>query len=270
MYNVIVTRPEPKNQALCQLLMQSGYTPYSVPLIQRVPFDFLESTERAAVLRETLLNIDTYDSVVCISQPAAEWLANGMDHYWPATPVGVDWWVLGESSAKPLRDIGLAVNGPISGNNSEALLAMPALAKNQVEEQRWLLVQGGEGRRLLKETLLNRKAKVEVLDVYARQPIEYDSAALANVFQTLTRLEAAAPIVQMATSIELLHAWWQLLMSEPAQIPLRERLVQSPILVISERIKREAIQLGFEKVIIAEKPDNQTLVKSLKEVNHAN
>ncbi len=67
-----------------------------------------------------------YNAVIVVSKPAARLAVELVDQYWPQPPF-LQWFTVGAATAQILADYGLEVDYPAEGDDSEALLALPAL-----------------------------------------------------------------------------------------------------------------------------------------------
>jgi uroporphyrinogen-III synthase len=121
--------------------------------------------------------------------------------------------------------------------NSEALLEASAL--RQVKGKRILILRGQQGRNLLGDELSARGARVEYREVYRR-------ALPAPDAEAFNRLVAPHfPTLVILTSNEGMHNLFQLV-----DAPAAARLRQTPWLLISERMRESALNLGHNAPII--------------------
>ncbi len=257
---VVVTRPEPNNHVLIQHIRDLGWSAVSLPLISIVPYALEIGEVDTAIQRSSVLNIDQYAGVVCISRPAAHWLVEGVHQLWPQIPVGIDWLAVGQGSADVLSQLGVDVGYPDEHASTEGLLALERLQSSNIQGEKWLLVKGEEGRTLLAESLLSRGAQLDVIDVYRRETVTYtadEKAAIALFLQQKQR------VILTVTSLQILQILWNLLQQPEFEL-LRGRCLRQPLLVVSERIEKQAHQLGFQHVVVVKKPDNVTILKRLK------
>lgn len=227
---VIVTRPEGQAAPLMASLQQAGAQPLSIPLLA------VEALPEQHDQRTTLLNLDLFHKVICISPNAAQLFLERMDQYWPQPPVGVLWVTPGQGSAKALEQWDLPVVYPTEGDNSEAMLNLPAL--QNVRGEKILLCKGEAGRELLYEQLSERGAQVTVLPLYRR---------VCPTLLTAEReiLQEAAFDVVMISSSDALKNLVQLVGTDQTQ------LFGKMILVSSPRLRLEARALGFKKIVQA-------------------
>ncbi len=254
MHTVIVTRPEPLNQLLCEHLDRLGLNTFALPTLEVQPRPCV------AELRAQIQNVDRYDGVICVSRPAAGWLVEHLDRFWPQLPVGIKWLAVGESSASILARAGMPVHCPEQGFNSEAMLAMAPLQAQSIQGQRWLLVKGGAGRALLAETLMARGAEVVPLEVYDRLPMRYPQERLRLLKEAIQ----LGSILLVVTSVDVLMHFWSIIEGMALERALLETLYTAPLITISDRIAERARSLGFRHTVLSVKPDNSEIIKVIK------
>jgi uroporphyrinogen-III synthase len=139
---------------------------------------------------------------------------------------------------------------PIDTFNSEALLALPQM--QQVGNQSFLIVRGEGGRDELAKTLQNRGAEVHYLNVYKRVMPVIDSSELLGLlsqnklnFVTITSGEALQNLLAM---IERHY---------------HNLLFAIPLIVISERIRQIAADLGFKQIVVAVKATDTAILEAV-------
>lgn len=162
---------------------------------------------------------------------------------------------IGKATAKALEKKGMKVDlMPLAGFNSEALLNLSAFQSANINLQQVLIVRGHNGRGLLKESLKQRGALVNVLEVYKRV-----KPAVKNINPLLTLLQKKQLDVITITSGEALHNFLSLL-KDPSMILLA---LEIPLVVMSQRLKNIAITLGFKQIFVTENPSDKAMIKSV-------
>lgn len=134
--------------------------------------------------------------------------------------------------------------------NSEALLALPEFA--DVAGRRILVVRGANGRETLAETLRMRGAEVAYAEVYRRVLPKTDVDAL------IARWRAGTIRIVIITSGEALSNLARLLAGEGTDL-----LRQTPLVVISERLRKLACDLGCTRVTVAAAASDQAIFESV-------
>ncbi|MCL6689866.1 uroporphyrinogen-III synthase [Pseudomonas sp. R3.Fl] len=174
-WRLLLTRPQDECAALAASLAEHGVASASLPLLA------IEPLEETPEQRSLLLDLDRYCAVVVVSKPAARLGVERIDRYWPQPPARQDWFAVGAATAAILDDYGLRVHHPENGDDSEALLALPALAQAlQVPGPRALILRGEGGREFLAERLRGQGVAVDYLELYRRVLPDYPAGELAR------------------------------------------------------------------------------------------
>lgn len=155
---VLVTRPAHQAAAFCRMIESAGGEAIRFPVIDIVP-----ATNQGAVSQQ-LQQLDEYDIAIFIS-------ANAVGHTISLCPQGLPSALkiaaVGNKTAACLRAQGIPVDiVPKQGFNTEALLESPLL--HVVQGKRIAIIRGVGGRETLAETLTQRGAKVNYIEVYQR------------------------------------------------------------------------------------------------------
>lgn len=139
---------------------------------------------------------------------------------------------------------------PASQFSSEGLLAEPSM--QNVEGMICTIVRGVGGREKLAVTLAGRGASVNYLEVYRRICPETDANPLR------VRLNHGHRDVITITSTEALINMLAIVGN-----PFHEALKASTLIVVSDRIKQTAVDLGFQRVIVSDAPTDEAIVETL-------
>ena len=127
------------------------------------------------------LNLDRYHAVLCVSPQAAKSLEQALDTFWPQSPAQVRWLCNGPQTAAVLRSAGLTAVHPERGYTAEDVLQLKACHVNSGDN--WLIVKGVGGRLTYAETLTQRGAQVDCIEVYRRGLVSAQMATLALLAQ---------------------------------------------------------------------------------------
>lgn len=225
---VLVTRPAAQSARLCTLLESAGYEALRLPAIEIL--DPVNLYDLETVSDE----LDSYDLAVFVSvnavQKGVEFVLDRRE--WPEdTAIAT----VGARSAEALLPYGLSTDYvPEHRFNSEALLALDEL--QDMTGQRVAVFRGNGGREYLHDTLLERGAEVDYIEVYRRACPAVDTAAMLKLLQpgylgciTVTSNETLQNLYDMAGA---------------AGQPL---LCELPLVVVSKRQSELARQLGFRQ-----------------------
>lgn len=249
-WRLLLTRPAEECVALAAALSEVGVHSASLPLLAIEPLE--ETSEQRATMRE----LDRYCAVVVVSKPAARLGLKLLERHGQQPPSGQVWFSVGAATGAILADFGLDACWPSAGDDSEALLALPRLAEAlDVAEPRVLILRGEGGRELLTETLRQRGAQVDRLELYRRYLPDYPPGAL---FDTLRSERLNAVVVSSGQGLLSLHelagADW------PA---LREL----PLFVPSPRVAEMAATLGARIIVDCRGAGTAALLAALRETS---
>ena len=172
----LITRSEPHATQLAQQLTELGVSSTFAELMT------IEPQPLSGSQRSHLLNLDLFDTIICVSANAAKTLAEFIDQYWPQLPVDLNWIAIGQATANTLAEHipELSTSEIIlpNGTDSEALLALPQL--EQAKGKKVLLAKGVGGRDLIQQALTEAGATVTELELYKRTPAFQSSTSLVD------------------------------------------------------------------------------------------
>lgn len=240
---ILNTRPAHQQDRLNQLLESQGATVLSFPSIE------IADCEATAFHLSLIQNIEHYHIALFVSRNAVE----GAFRFLQADqlPDDLRLGVIGAGTYQALAGLidnlgRFLIHSPDSSNetfNSESLLATPGL--QQVEGKNILIFRGQPGRNLLGDELRARGATVSYCEVYRRQIPGYDNGYYQNLCRNL------APTLAVFTSTEGMQNAISLVDSES-----QASLLKTPWLLISERMRESAVNLGHNAAIIIAKNAN--------------
>jgi uroporphyrinogen-III synthase len=127
---------------------------------------------------------------------------------------------------------------------------MPQL--QQVEGQNFLIVRGEGGREQLAATLRSRGAEVDYLEVYNRVIPKIDSSPVIELLEQ-HRLD-----VITVTSAEALQNLSFMLGEKNIKL-----LSLIPLVVVSDRIRCIATDMGFNRIIVADSPTDAAILETV-------
>ena len=195
---VVVTRPAAQSAALAAAIEAAGGTALRFPLLEISP------VEDVAPLEDIARRLDQFDFACFVSPNAVEHALGVVlrQRGWPEHLQAV---AIGTSSEAALARHGIArVIAPRERFDSEALLALPALAAEAVTGRRAVIFRGDGGRELLGDTLVERGATVEYVTCYHRSRPAADAKQLVELARagrldalTLTSSEGVANLIDM-------------------------------------------------------------------------
>ena len=242
---VLVTRPAHQAENLSRLIEERGGVAVRFPTLAIVSLD------DSSGIQSTLAHVDKYQWLVFISANAVTMYGYYSDSDKMEKFKSVRIAAIGKATAQALVLAGLPVDlVPEAGYNSEALLAMPQM--QQMNGQRCLIVRGEGGRDELAVALRSRGANVEYLDVYKRTVPVIDSSQV-NLLIAQDKLD-----VITVTSGEALQNL--LIMLEEKN---HQRLFEVPLVVVSDRIRQIAADIGFKRIAVTHDPSDAAILETV-------
>ncbi len=242
---ILVTRPVHQSDLLCYMIEQQGWQAIHYPVIE------IQARELSARDQMHIHNIQQYQYLFFVSANAVNFalpLINGkMETLQKKSCIAV-----GKATFKALANCGIeSALIPANSYNSESILAKPEL--QSLAGFSCLIIRGEGGRELLAQTLLERGAKVDYLEVYKRViPCHDNSEVEAYIFN-----KSLAAIV--IYSGDALHNLIKML----AKQDIIKNLLNVPLVVISERVKTIAEKIGFNKIIVADQASDSAMINAL-------
>jgi len=259
--HVVVTRPKAQAEPWAERLSAMGAQASVISLLEIVPVS--EETQIRAI-KNRILDFDLYRKAIFVSQNAVahgfEWLEN----YWPQLPIGVDFFAVGETTAKQLQEHGVRVTdlaqSQTGAMTSETLLQSPAL--QSVAGEKILIFRGLGGRPHIGEVLSERGALVDYCELYERLlPPE----SVPAFTQLLTgNLDNLVVVLQSGEALENLQKIVRQMTVNPQAV-----MVNMHLLVPSQRILELAKMAGFTKVSAACNATEASMLQGLLDLKHA-
>lgn len=230
--HVVVTRPAAQAQGLASAIRAHGGTAVLFPVLA------IANVAQPQALLALAAHIDDFELAVFVSPNAVD-KALGVIRTQRDWPGHVAVATMGKSSERALQRFGIDnVIAPRERFDSEALLALPALAPARVRGKRIVIFRGDGGRDLLGQTLSARGAVVEYVTCYHRSRPDLNPAPLLDLWARHA-LDAMT-----VTSSEGLRNLFDMV-GPAGQTWLRE----TPTFLPHERIAEEARRLGLQRVI---------------------
>lgn len=230
---LLAIRPPRPADPLAALVRAQGGEVIALPVLAVAPAPAADQA-----IARCFRALEGYAKAIFVSRHAASLGLAWLDRHRPAWPLGVQCFAVGDTTAQPLRDRGVAVICPPAARaTSEGLLALPELAAPLAE--RVLILAGAGGRALLRTTLSARGARVETCALYHRTLDDRHRERLVAL------LRGPAPPLVVAHSGELLDALMALVGADT--------LVRSALTVVvpGPRVAAHARRLGWERILVA-------------------
>jgi uroporphyrinogen-III synthase len=244
---ILVTRPSPQAEHLATLIEQAGGTAVRFPTVE------IAGPPDPEALARLLDRLDEFDLAIFISPTAVQQALPLIHTRRPRLPEKWNVAGVGAGSARELGHFGVTrVIAPRERFDSEALLELPEL--RQVTGKKIVIFRGAGGRELLGDTLRARGAQVEYAECYRRR------APAGNVTPLRQRLVRGEIDIVSITSVEGLRNLCD--MAGPGG---RDRLLDTPIVVVSARQAAVCRELGFRgPVLTAREASDEAVVSAIR------
>ncbi len=247
--NVLLTRPAQQSKGLIELIRAQNWHAILFPVIEIKPM--ADKSRISAILNR----LSSYDLAIFTSSNAAEYFCRQTTG--TALPATVKIAAVGRASAIALATQGLKASIVPEGRfTSEGLLQHPAL--QTASGQKILIVRGQGGRPWLAEQLQLRGAEVEYIEVYRRVLPEHPALQTLAQFEQIAAKELA---VIVCTSNEGIDNLMKLAAKE-----IQEKLMTTPLVVLSTRMEQHARQAGFGNgVFVADNATDKAIVETIQQ-----
>ena len=243
---VLVTRPAGQAGGLCAALEGLGYRVHHQPLLELEPVGELGPGQRRIAMQ-----LDLYQHVIFVSANAVRLGMDCLADYWPQLPVGLNWYAVGEATARRLESYGIRAITPGETMSSEGLLALGPL--QSVEGHRVLIVRGEGGRTLLREALSARGARVEELACYRRKCPSLPAGALGGLLET-----SGIQLILVSSGEAMANL--QALLSPQETTKFRH----IGLLVPSHRVASLAAEEGFDHILVADNASDAAMLRAVQ------
>lgn len=229
---VWVTRPRAQAAVLCELIRAAGGEAVEFPLTEVVPAPDQDAA------RTALEQVAQYALCIFISRSAVRCaleLCPSLGTLFGNCRV----LAVGAGTAAELSRYRIeAATGPGPAYGSDDLLTLSQLQADAVRGRNVLIVRGTDGDAKLRNVLAQHGAVVRYAEVYQRRRPDHD------MNQIRLRWRQAPPDVIVLTSAEGVSALQELTPGEH-----RARLMQTPLVVISDRVCAAARSAGFAAAV---------------------
>lgn len=263
---VIITRPVAQAEKWRVQLDAAGIASTSVPLME---LRGVNNPDQLRAVKNVVLDFDLYQKAIFVSLNAVDFALQWLEDYWPQLPIGIDYFAVGDTTARHLQQRGLKVSAltatETGAMNSETLLQTEEL--QQVDGEKIIIFRGCGGRGHMGEILRQRGASVTYCELYERHLPKQAADMMQQVFAAETDWQYRN-IIALHSGESLQH-YQQVLeqLDQTAQAELTRRLRQLPLLVPGDRVAQLAHSAGFEDVHVAENATDSSMLAALHEIN---
>ncbi len=250
---VLVTRPKQQAADFIELLKLKGIGAQAFPCIE------IQALKLNAALKEMLQSINDYELIIFISANAVQQSAILLQQLGiQPDAVSVKIATIGRATLAVATELGFNVSlSPVEGFNSDALLALDELQSENIQQQRCLIIRGVGGLDYLFDELQKRGAQVSYAEVYRRNKPQLDHyldrQKLSESWNEF-RINAIS-----VTSNESLQNLYDML-----EQPGKTAMLNTPLIVASQRCLELAQGLGFTSVKRAQSAINQHMLEAVE------
>lgn len=244
--SVVVTRPAHQAHQFIRQLEQAGARAIPFPVIA---VSAMEADARR-LANATLARLANYDTALFISANAVHFGMALLDTAQRQQLSQLTLGAIGKKTAGVLQEYGFAARlAPQQGFTSEDFLALPAV--QSLANRKMLVFRGQGGRELLVESLRQRGASVDYVDVYRRIRPQTDASQLKQHHQA-----RQLDIIAITSSEGLLNLL--------AMLDNPDWIKTLPLLLGSQRMAATARQAGFAgNLVIADNPGDEAMLAAL-------
>jgi|GEM_PF-950375 len=235
---ILVTRPEHQATQLVHDLQSAGYQTDCLPLLDIVPIQLSEKEKTR--IREIL---QSADKLIAVSANAARLSLPLLAQTQISQPV----FCIGPSTASVLSEESYDVRLPEGSYNSESLLKLPEF--ELVSGQIVAILCGQGGRDYLEDRLAGMGGKVRRVELYSRQPLEVEKLDIEHL---------EIPDALTAMSGDTAEA-----LARALDLTGRGEWKSLPLVVPGNRVFTIAKNLGFDRIVAADKPTTEGLIDVL-------
>lgn len=240
---ILVTRPDPAGSALCQRLQAQGDVGMYLPTIA------IEPPRDLALFNSTLDKLGEQDWLIFISPQAVYAAVPAIRQRWPQLAPQTQFAGVGAGTAVALTNAGYTCTSlPKQNWGSEGLLELGFF--QTIKDKKITIVRGEGGRDLLEKTLAERGAIVSHLIAYRRAIPTID----INPYLVLLKDHKIDAIV-CASFQGVQHL--KTMIGDGGW----SDLARTPLIVVSERIKALASDLGFQRIWVAANASHQAILE---------
>ena len=255
---VWVTRPAHQAKPLSKIIIAQGGQVILFPLLE------IHSINPSQKILSLCRDLSQIDYIVFISPNAVDYGVKLLLQY-GKIPEQIKLITIGQASTQRLQQLTArtADISPIGQYNSETLLAHPQLSDQLIETKQFIIFRGLGGRELLADVLRQRGAIVTYAEVYQRLKPKVKAAMINRLWHSYEQKNNTARIIILSSNEALLNLFE--IFRQSASTTIFQQLLLTPLIVITQKMRLNALELGFKSTIIStEKSTNEAILKSLE------
>lgn len=229
---ILNTRPPHQSQSLTQAIETVGASVLHLPLFNIEPISFSPR------------DLKHFSHLIFQSQNAVAAFLKIQKNI----PDFMSIIAIGSATQRALQEAGYAHVLIPDYFSSEGVLAMPAM--QHVHNKTFLIVSGENPKPLLRNTLRERGAHITVCECYRRVSIAHNMKIIFDQLQTADTIitTSGESLTRLLTLFDASYSEW---------------LFSRSLIVISGKMKMEAVSAGFQTVIQADDATDQEIMKAV-------
>lgn len=243
--HILVTRPSPAGEILCQQIERYAGMATHLPTIAFAPPKYPEQMNSA------IEDLALQEWLIFISPQAVRTAVPSLRKRWPNLPPSVQFAAVGGGTAAALNEAGYQVAAcPVAEWSSEGLLALPEM--QNITGTKIALFRGEGGREMLAKSLIERGADLLHVVSYQRVLPQIEITPYLHLFEKHTLDAIICGSYEAVKNLKLLlgDKGWPFIQSVP-------------LVVMSERIKNLALVLGFQTVWVTANASHETILATI-------
>jgi uroporphyrinogen-III synthase len=260
---IIITRLQKQAEIWAAQLQALGASTDIVPVLELEP---VADVDQIQAIKNVVLDFDLYQKAIFVSQNAVDFALTWLENFWPQLPQGIQYFAVGETTARQLHNLGLpvtALGAALTGSmNSESLLQAPEL--QQVAGEKIVIFRGCGGRGKMAEVLRERGANVAYCELYTRTIPAQAADQLRTVLESAESW-VTPPVIALHSGESLQHLLHVLakVQNNDRNFFSMDRLLDLRVLVPGQRVADIARSAGFTQIMVAENATDQAMTSAL-------
>lgn len=249
--NILIVRPPEYGASLFSKLLAADFNPIRFPTIEFGP------TPNQQILQAAIQKLNTTDIIIFTSRAAVLFGIEAIQNF-GILPADIKCVAIGPATKEALLQRGIqnVICPEDPPYESEALLKLPIF--QNIKDTSIKIFRGNGGRQLLFETLVARGAELEFVECYQRCVPSVNSYEIMKFFKENDSDDNLDAII-IVMSIESLMNFKKMV-----PVELWSSIQRKPLIVISERLKQKAQDLGFSKVLLSKSTEDDSIISLLR------
>lgn len=260
--NILITRPAPAGQHLCDALNLLGFKAEWIPVIDICKTPHLQD------LHQALIHLHTQNMAIFASPNAVHFAFAACPENWQM-PQALRFVAMGPGTQEALKSQGIQniLSPKIPPFESESLLSLPEF--QNIKGKKVTLFRGNGGRQLLPDTLVQRGAELTIVEAYQRRLPRLDMTPQITGWKNnppqiivTTSLEGLKNLLCLFSTTLSVNDYSLSNLLESTELSWIKKI---PLTVVGLRMLKFVHNLGFESLILIPSAENAAIIKILKD-----